>query len=325
MMIKTYEALFDDNNKGVYSISLVDDPAMEGNFVALSKDKKIEFKTVDEEQRILIGLVLEPNKPIYRNQEGEEFNIVFSEHTIKELSHNFFKQGYQTNSSIEHADQIKGVSFVESWIVEDSAIDKSANFGFSYPKGSWVATMKVDDEDVWNDYVKTGKVQGFSIDAFLTLKEVKLNSNNNNNKQMTEETKTSFNKLADVLMEALHLKKAEIKEEVIVDVKLAEDAPVDAPSEEEAPKEDAPKEDALSQEQVDAVNQLIESALSGFSEKANAESEEMKAEFSKENETLKAELVELKSQPASPSINATVQQVELTVQGKLLKQLRENK
>jgi len=324
-MIKTYEALFDDNNKGVYSISLVDDPAMEGNFVALSKDKKIEFKTVDEEQRILIGLVLEPNKPIYRNQEGEEFNIVFSEHTIKELSHNFFKQGYQTNSSIEHADQIKGVSFVESWIVEDSAIDKSANFGFSYPKGSWVATMKVDDEDVWNDYVKTGKVQGFSIDAFLTLKEVKLNSNNNNNKQMTEETKTSFNKLADVLMEALHLKKAEIKEEVVVDVKLAEDAPVDAPKEEEAPKEDAPKEDALSQEQVDAVNQLIESALSGFSEKANAESEEMKAEFSKENETLKAELVELKSQPAAPSINATVQQVELTVQGKLLKQLRENK
>ena len=173
-MIKTYEAIFDTNNKGVYSVSLVEEPAMEGDFIALSKETKVELKTVDEEQRILIGLVLEPNKDIYRNQGGEEFNLRFSEETIKDLSHNFFKQGYQTNSSIEHADEVTGVSFVESWIVEDSAIDKSANFGFSYPKGSWVATMKVDDESVWKDYVKTGLVKGFSIDGFLTLKEIKL-------------------------------------------------------------------------------------------------------------------------------------------------------
>lgn len=211
-MIKTFEAVFDKNNRGVYSISLVEDPAMEGDFVALSKNRKIEFKTVDEEQRILLGLVLEPNKPIYRNQDGEEFNIVFSEQTIKDLSHNFFKQGYQTNSSIEHSDEVSGVSFVESWIVEDSKIDKSANFGFSYPKGSWIATMKVDDDNVWNDYVKTGKIKGFSIDAFLTLKEIKLN----NNKQMesNEEIKTGFAKLTDVLMTALNLKKE------VVEVKL---------------------------------------------------------------------------------------------------------
>jgi hypothetical protein len=65
--MKTYEAVFNQaKNKGVYGISLVEDPAMEGNFIALSKEAKIEFKTVDEEQRILMGLVLEPNKPIYR-------------------------------------------------------------------------------------------------------------------------------------------------------------------------------------------------------------------------------------------------------------------
>tara|TARA_R110000751_G_scaffold93304_2_gene182329 strand:- start:4496 stop:5629 length:1134 start_codon:yes stop_codon:yes gene_type:complete len=227
-MIKTYEALFDTNNKGVYSISLVEDPAMEGDFIALSKENKVELKTVDEEQRILIGLVLEPNKDIYRNQGGEEFNLRFSEETIKDLSHNFFKQGYQTNSSIEHADEVTGVSFVESWIVEDSAIDKSANFGFSYPKGSWVATMKVDDENVWKDYVKTGKVKGFSIDAFLTLKEVKLNKD----KQMenNNEIKTGFAKLTDDLMVALKLKKSEETVEVkfgSVQVKDAEGVTVD--------------------------------------------------------------------------------------------------
>ena len=178
--MKTYLAKFNPKvNGGVYAISLVENPAMEGLFIALSKQEEIKFAEVDKEQRILMGLVLEPNKPVYRNQGGEEFNIVFSEDTIKELSHNFFKAGYQGNSTIEHkADsKIQGVTFVESWIVEDSKIDKSANFGFSYPKGSWIATMKVDSDEVWNNYVKTGKVQGFSVDALLSLEEVKLSKN----------------------------------------------------------------------------------------------------------------------------------------------------
>jgi hypothetical protein len=178
--MKTYLAKFNPKvNGGVYAISLVENPAMEGLFIALSKQEEIKFAEVDKEQRILMGLVLEPNKPVYRNQGGEEFNIVFNEETIKELSHNFFKLGYQQNSTIEHEkeNKIDGVTFVESWIVEDSEIDKSANFGFSYPKGSWIATMKVDSDEVWNNYVKTGKVQGFSVDALLSLEEVKLSKN----------------------------------------------------------------------------------------------------------------------------------------------------
>ena len=117
--MKVYEAVFNQaKNKGVYGISLVEDPAMEGEFLALSKQAKIELKTLDEEQRIIIGLVLEPNKKVYRNQGGEEFEIFFTEDTIKDLSHNFFKQGYQTNSSIEHSgNRVEGVSFVESWII----------------------------------------------------------------------------------------------------------------------------------------------------------------------------------------------------------------
>jgi len=175
--MKTYLAKFNPKvNGGVYAISLVENPAMEGLFIALSKNEEIQFKEVDKEQRILMGLVLEPNKPIYRNQGGEEFNIVFNEETIKELSHNFFKLGYQQNSTIEHEkeDKIEGVTFVESWIVENPKIDKSTNFGFNYSKGSWMATMKIDNPEIWENYVKTGKVQGFSVDALLSLEEVKL-------------------------------------------------------------------------------------------------------------------------------------------------------
>lgn len=174
--MKTYEAIFEPGkNKGVFGISLVENPAMEGTFIALSKDdNKIQLKTIDEEQKILIGLVLEPNKPIYRNQDGEEFNIVFSEDTIKELSHGFYKGGFQKNSSLEHSDKIEGVTFVESWTIEDPKNDKSNAFGLSYPKGSWIAMMKVDSDEVWNDYVKTGKVTGFSVDAMVSLKEINL-------------------------------------------------------------------------------------------------------------------------------------------------------
>ncbi len=184
--MKTYEAVFDaEENSGVYAISLVENPAMEGIMIALSK-QEIQFKEIDKEERKVLGLVLEPNKPIYRNQGGEEFNIVFSEQVIKDLSYNFFKSGFHKNSTLEHdsKNKIEGVTFVESWIVEDSEKDKSANFGFSYPKGSWLAVMKIDNDDVWNNYVKTGKVQGFSIDAMLSLKEVNLKSEFNMSKEV---------------------------------------------------------------------------------------------------------------------------------------------
>lgn len=208
--MKTYEAIFNEEVSGVYAVSLVESPAMEGLFVALNKQEEIQFKEVDKEQRILMGLVLEPNKPIYRNQNGEEFNIVFSEQTIKDLSYNFFKQNHQKNSTIEHdtEQKIAGVTFVESWIVEDPKKDKSANFGFSYPKGSWVATMKIDNADVWENYVKTGKVKGFSIDAMLSLKEVNLKSEVNMSNQILEETQKS-NSLLEILMSKLGLNKEE--------------------------------------------------------------------------------------------------------------------
>lgn len=183
-MIKTYEAIFDEeHNTGVYGISLVENPAMEGLFVALNKDEKIQFKELDKEERKVVGLVLEPNKPIYRNNQGEEYNIVFSEQTIKNLSYNFFKQNFQKNSTIEHESEnkIENVTFVESWIVEDVKTDKQQLYGFNYPKGSWLAVLKIDNDEVWNDYVKTGAVKGFSIDGLLSLKEVKMSKNQTNN------------------------------------------------------------------------------------------------------------------------------------------------
>ena len=218
-MIKTYEAIFDEeHNTGVYGISLVENPAMEGLFIALNKESQIQFKEVNKEERKVVGLVLEPNKPIYRNNQGEEYNIVFSEQTIKNLSYNFFKQNFQKNSTIEHEQnaKIENVTFVESWIVEDVKQDKQNVYGFNYPKGSWLAVLKIDNDDVWNDYVKTGAVKGFSIDGLLSLKEVNFKSEINMSKEVLEETQKQTNLLTEILS-FFKKEKEEVKEEVKVE------------------------------------------------------------------------------------------------------------
>ena len=184
--MKTFEAKFKKGGKGVFAISLVKDPATTEHFISMSAEAKlIKMAKVDEEQRIVMGLVLQPNQliPRYNEETDEEYNIVFSEETIKDLSQNFFKSNSQSNSKLEHSESIEDITFVESWIVENSKVDKSANFGMNYPKGSWVATMKIDNDEIWNDYVKTGKVQGFSVDAFVDLQEINLKTEIKMNKK----------------------------------------------------------------------------------------------------------------------------------------------
>ena len=154
-----------------------------------------------KKEKKVIGMVLETNKHIYRNSNGEEYNIVFSESTVKNLSYNFFKQNFQKNSTIEHDDnnKIEDVTFVESWIVEDKETDKQKLYGFDYPVGSWLAILKIDNDEVWNAYVKSGEVRGFSIDGLLSLKEVNFKSNINMSKEVLEETQKQTNILSDVL------------------------------------------------------------------------------------------------------------------------------
>jgi len=190
----TYEVQFKENEtEGVYAISLVDSPAMESQFIALSEQKEISLKAIDTEKRILLGAVLIPNKPIYRKQEGKEFNITFPEKTIQLTMENFFKKGYQNNSTLEHNEELKlqDVTFVESWIKE-SEVDKSVHYGFNEPNGTWFASMKVNNDEVWNDFVKTGKVKGFSIDGFFDLEKINLKSEFNMSEVKNESLVDSF-------------------------------------------------------------------------------------------------------------------------------------
>ena len=184
--MKVYEAVFnEDDQLGVYALSVVENPAMEDHWIALS-EHKVEFAQVDEDKRLLIGAALIPNKKVYRNINGNEFYLTFSEETIEKLSHNFMKEQMNNNSSVEHETKVDGMSVVESWVVQDPANDKSNSFGKTYEKGTWVAMMKVDNDDVWSK-VKNGEVKGFSIDAMLGMQEINLKTID-----MNEEAKKSF-------------------------------------------------------------------------------------------------------------------------------------
>jgi hypothetical protein len=107
---------------------------------------------------------------------------MFPKETIKQVQHNFVQQGYQNNSTLEHSGKaIPNVTFVETWIKEDEVHDKSVLYGFSEPVGTLFGLMKVNNDEIWNDYVKTGKVKGFSIDGVFDMEKVNLKTEINMN------------------------------------------------------------------------------------------------------------------------------------------------
>ena len=159
----------EDIDAGVEAISIVESPAIESDFVAL-KNQEIKLAEVDKEKKILMGALLIPDKPIYRNGSEGEYYIFFSKNTIVKASQMFLQNGNQSRSTLEHAQALNGLTLVESWIVEDKAKDKTALYGLDVPVGTWMGSVKVNNEDVWNEYVKTNKVKGFSIEGYFADK-----------------------------------------------------------------------------------------------------------------------------------------------------------
>ena len=168
--MKIIELVIDDKDEvsGIDAVSVVHSPAIQENFIALNKHE-VELKKIDEEKRLLMGAALVPNKHIYRRDKDNEWYIYFSEETVRKASQKFFKNSNQNNATYEHKDKLNGMSVVESWIIEDTTHDKSVKYGFDLPVGTWMISMKVDNDEVWND-VKEGKVKGFSIEGYFADK-----------------------------------------------------------------------------------------------------------------------------------------------------------
>jgi hypothetical protein len=359
--METFEVIFNEGQTdGVFGISLVETPAIESNFIALNKQKKISLSTIDSEKRLLLGAVLVPDLEIYRNQNGHEFFIKFSKETIRKSMENFFKMSYQQNSSLEHDKEIEGVTFVESWIKEDDVHDKSVQYGMNEPVGTWYATMKVDNDVIWNDYVKTGQVKGFSIDGMFDLEKINLTQTNMNlTEQITNAIKSGFDAVLNKT-EKVEIKMAQMKLVDGVTILEAESfepgqavfivaengdlipAPIGEHELEDntilviveegiiseikakvvAEEEVVVEEEvAMSDDATETLTNLIKEMMMQFSKQVATEIETIKGDFSKQIEELKL------SKEVTPSVKFTpettqVVEVNLTKKQRILKNVK---
>ena len=196
------ELVIDENEElfGISAISVVSAPAIEEPFIALKKEDQVRLAEVSKEKRILMGAALIPDKPIYRKSEDHEFYIFFSKDTVAKASQMFLQAGNQGQATMEHAtEKLEGMTVVESWIIEDEVHDKSRKYGLDMPVGTWMVSMKCDNDEVWAK-VKEQKIRGFSIEGYFADRL----SNRPLDKQvdqLTEEDKL-LNEIIDVLKES---------------------------------------------------------------------------------------------------------------------------
>jgi len=170
--IKVIEYGIDDAGLlGVFAISVVEQPAIGVDFVALSEQHSVKFK--EDFRGLLYGALLIPDQLIYRRDDKteEEYYVKYSKDTIRAIAYNYLKQNMTNNATVEHAKTVEGVSLVETWIIEGEN-DKSKNFGFDLPEGTWFGCMKVENDEV-KKQIQNKEVLGFSIEGnFAVEKEM---------------------------------------------------------------------------------------------------------------------------------------------------------
>lgn len=198
--MKIVELIIDelDELNGVEAISIVENPAIEEDFVALKGQEQVRMAKIDSEKKILMGALLIPNKPIYRRNGEDEYYIYFSRDTVLKASQKYLKSGNQKNSTLEHQMNLQGLTLVESWIKEDKVHDKSVKYGMDVPIGTWMGTVKVDNDEVWDNYVKTGLVKGFSIEGYFADKAEAPQDKGIKDELSKEEAQILIDKLKDL-------------------------------------------------------------------------------------------------------------------------------
>jgi hypothetical protein len=258
---------------------VVEDPAIERDFIMFSQDEPI--KLFNDEEMILTGPALIPDKLIYRRDKScYEYNIVARKDVIKETAIKFFKDGSQNNTTLEHQEKVEGATYFESWIVGDPNNDKSNFLGLKdIPAGTWMVSLKIHDPELWKR-IKNGEFYGFSIEGYFDKELIKqgLIQQKQNNKYMSVINKI-INFLTALESEETKLKEAKLEDgtlitidEATMEVKVINEdgslTPIedgeyvmedgtkfivkDGKKVEEAPQEEAPKEEEAASEEEEA-------------------------------------------------------------------------
>jgi hypothetical protein len=196
--LPVYEFVIDDSQEaGVKTISIVDDPAIQSKFIAFEDNKpKLKYFKSEGYEQVVFGLALQPDFPIYRVDEmtGEEYYGVFSKETIKKIVHKFHKELQNNKVNVMHNSK----AYIDAYMFSDYIVDSELQLEDLKAKGipdakigSWVVSYKIENPEVFNAVLE-GKLNGFSVEAFLEV-FVKQIKNNVLNKKIKKE-KMKINK-----------------------------------------------------------------------------------------------------------------------------------
>lgn len=157
----------------IYAVSLVEEEAVESGFIALSKQKQpMDFKIHNEEKRMLYGVALRADFPIYRRYGEDEFYLTFDANAIERLVNKFMSNYGQKSFTIDHMEPVEGIMITESWLVKDTENDKSNALGLeNVSEGSWIIGCKINNDEIWQS-IKDGRWHGFSIESWIDMEEI---------------------------------------------------------------------------------------------------------------------------------------------------------
>ena len=314
--LKKYSVVGDSSE--IYNISLVEEPAIEVDYVAFDKDKetKPNLKFIEDKQNekyMILGPALIPDKNIYRNYDGNEFYVSFSAECIEKLSHNFVKNCYGAGCfTKDHESFAQGCTLAESWI-KTSENDKSVDYGFDCPIGTWFVAAKIDSIELW-DSIKKGERKGFSIESWVDLEEIIENKDKKENDMSKQKTNLEtmevndgfWEKLKGIIAEAMGVSNDDKTVEDAVEEAKQEADPVEETVEAEVETPEVPVEE-VAEEVIDTVEEGAETT-----ETAAEDLQTVVDKLQEEVDALKAENAELmkKNQKMSkkPSAKVNVKQ-----------------
>ena len=167
--IPIYNVTLEDDADGVFMMSIVDTPAVDSNFLKFNKHRQKVIYHFNDEKRIITGVALRANYPIYRFDGKDEFYVQFTPKDIEIMANKFMKEKKLNNVNVDHNKDVDGIYLIESFILSER---------HNYPEfedvdlGSWIVSYKVENQEVW-EAIKSGKLNGFSVEITGILSPVK--------------------------------------------------------------------------------------------------------------------------------------------------------
>ena len=168
--IPVYDALITDDECGMNRISLVDAPAVDADFLAFAKDKALQMYSVtDEDKRIVRGVIMRADYPIYRRDKRGEYYVIYKADTIRKMAEKYLLESKQNEVNLDHQDDtdVDGVQMVQ-WFIKDSENGINPAGFEEIADGSLFAEFHVINDEVWAS-IKDGTYKGFSLEGVFDM------------------------------------------------------------------------------------------------------------------------------------------------------------